>query len=50
MRRLLDPVQHRTMSNACLELRPKLAYEHHLAELLRVYARSGIRDAARGGS
>jgi UDP-glucose:(heptosyl)LPS alpha-1,3-glucosyltransferase len=41
MRQLQDPSTRRAMSEACLALRPKLAYGHHLDELLRIY------DAAR---
>jgi len=38
MRTLLDDGRRRDMSKACLALRPELSYEHHLRELLRVYA------------
>jgi len=37
MRNLLDPQARATMSDACLMLRPRLAYEHHLDELLKIY-------------
>src|SRR5206468_12825605 len=37
MRGLLDAGVRRRMSQACLELRPKLAYERHLRTLLRIY-------------
>ncbi|CAN5583984.1 N/A [soil metagenome] len=40
MQRLLDPDLRARMSAACLELRPKLAYEHHLATLLSIYQRA----------
>jgi UDP-glucose:(heptosyl)LPS alpha-1,3-glucosyltransferase len=38
MRRLLDPALRARMSQACITLRPQLAYEHHLATLLDIYA------------
>src|SRR5205814_1517197 len=34
MRQMLDPDLRARMSQACLALRPKLSYEHHLARLL----------------
>jgi UDP-glucose:(heptosyl)LPS alpha-1,3-glucosyltransferase len=37
MRTLLDPGLRSRMSAACLELRPRLSYEHHLDRLLRIY-------------
>jgi UDP-glucose:(heptosyl)LPS alpha-1,3-glucosyltransferase len=37
MHQLLDPATRQAMSQACLALRPRLAYEHHLDELLRTY-------------
>ncbi|MBC8108482.1 MAG: glycosyltransferase family 4 protein [Anaerolineae bacterium] len=40
MKRMLDPHLRAQMSAACLELRPKLAYEHHLASLLSIYQRA----------
>ena len=39
MRRLLDPELRARMSRACIDLRPKLAYEHHLSTLLAIYSR-----------
>jgi UDP-glucose:(heptosyl)LPS alpha-1,3-glucosyltransferase len=39
MRKMLAPERRRVMSEACLALRPKLSYEHHLAELVRIYRR-----------
>lgn len=39
MKKLLDPDVRAAMSAACLELRPKLAYEHHLSTLLSIYSR-----------
>jgi UDP-glucose:(heptosyl)LPS alpha-1,3-glucosyltransferase len=38
MRQLLDPRRREEMSRACLELRPRLAYAHHLEQLLAVYS------------
>ena len=40
MRKLLDPDRRRAMRDACLELRPKLSYEHHLDELMNIYHRA----------
>lgn len=37
MRKLLDPGLRQRMSAACLELRPRLSYEHHLDRLLEIY-------------
>jgi UDP-glucose:(heptosyl)LPS alpha-1,3-glucosyltransferase len=37
MQKLLDSQARRAMSDACLALRPKLAYEHHLDRLLSIY-------------
>jgi UDP-glucose:(heptosyl)LPS alpha-1,3-glucosyltransferase len=37
MRKLLDPNLLAQMSRACLELRPKLSYEHHLDQLEVIY-------------
>jgi UDP-glucose:(heptosyl)LPS alpha-1,3-glucosyltransferase len=37
MGRMLDPQLRRRMSKACLELRPRLAYENHLGTLLEIY-------------
>ena len=36
--KLLDDGARRTMADACLALRPRLAYERHIDELLAVYA------------
>jgi UDP-glucose:(heptosyl)LPS alpha-1,3-glucosyltransferase len=46
MRRLLDPALRRRMSEACLRLRPKLAYEHHLETVLDVYRQVVARKAS----
>jgi UDP-glucose:(heptosyl)LPS alpha-1,3-glucosyltransferase len=43
MRLMLDGPARLSMHEACLALRPRLAYEHHLDELLRLYERA-IRD------
>jgi UDP-glucose:(heptosyl)LPS alpha-1,3-glucosyltransferase len=43
MRKLLDPERRRAMSEACLALRPRLSYEHHVDELLRIYERARQR-------
>lgn len=37
MHQLLDPTARRAMSEACHALRPRLAYQHHLDELMRIY-------------
>ncbi|MGB7158751.1 MAG: glycosyltransferase family 4 protein [Tepidisphaeraceae bacterium] len=44
MRKLLDPERRRAMSEACLALRPKLSYEHHLDELMKIYDRARRRE------
>jgi UDP-glucose:(heptosyl)LPS alpha-1,3-glucosyltransferase len=48
MRKLMDPALRQQMSRACTELRPRLAYAHHLERLLAVYSglRRGEPDAA----
>jgi hypothetical protein len=46
----MDPARRDQMSRACLELRPRLAYAHHLEQLLAVYAglrRGDSRDSGR---
>jgi UDP-glucose:(heptosyl)LPS alpha-1,3-glucosyltransferase len=37
MRQLLDPARRAAMSRACVDLRPRLSYEHHLDRLLEIY-------------
>jgi hypothetical protein len=37
MRHLLDADTRRAMSEACLQLRPALSYDHHLDQLLAIY-------------
>ncbi len=37
MRKMMDPERREAMSKACLELRPKLSYEHHLDRLVGIY-------------
>jgi UDP-glucose:(heptosyl)LPS alpha-1,3-glucosyltransferase len=39
MVKLDDADRRAAMSRACLELRPRLSYEHHLGELLTIYQR-----------
>jgi UDP-glucose:(heptosyl)LPS alpha-1,3-glucosyltransferase len=43
MRRMLDPERRRAMREACLALRPRLSYEHHVDQLLRIYERARSR-------
>jgi UDP-glucose:(heptosyl)LPS alpha-1,3-glucosyltransferase len=38
MRQMVDSSARREMSQACRALRPRLAYDHHLDELLRLYS------------
>jgi UDP-glucose:(heptosyl)LPS alpha-1,3-glucosyltransferase len=45
MRQMLDDTARRRMHEACLTLRPRLAYEHHLEELLRLYDRAKVSGA-----
>lgn len=40
MNRLADDTTRRTMQDACVALRPALAYEHHLAALMGIYERT----------
>jgi UDP-glucose:(heptosyl)LPS alpha-1,3-glucosyltransferase len=47
MRSMLDPDRRVKMSAACIELRPRLSYEHHLRTLLDIY---GSVISARGGA
>jgi UDP-glucose:(heptosyl)LPS alpha-1,3-glucosyltransferase len=44
MRRLLDATARREMSQACLALRPSLAYENHLDQLIAIYSRAQHRQ------
>ncbi|MEO6436555.1 MAG: glycosyltransferase family 4 protein, partial [Tepidisphaeraceae bacterium] len=37
MQKLMDPQRRAEMSKACLELRPRLSYEHHLDRLEEIY-------------
>jgi UDP-glucose:(heptosyl)LPS alpha-1,3-glucosyltransferase len=37
MRKMLEPQLRQRMSAACLELRPKLSYEHHVNRLIEIY-------------
>ena len=43
MRALLEPDRRTAMARACLQLRPRLAYDRHLDEMLRVYDRAAGR-------
>jgi len=40
MQNLADPATRQSMSDACLALRPRLSFETHLDELLKVYDRA----------
>ncbi|HYO10986.1 MAG TPA: glycosyltransferase family 4 protein [Tepidisphaeraceae bacterium] len=40
MRKLLDPDRRAEMSQACVALRPRLSYEHHLDQLEAIYRRA----------
>jgi glycosyltransferase involved in cell wall biosynthesis len=39
MRKMMDPRRRAEMSAACLELRPRLSYAHHLDQLEGIYER-----------
>jgi UDP-glucose:(heptosyl)LPS alpha-1,3-glucosyltransferase len=39
MKQMLDAQRRGEMAQACLELRPRLSYEHHLDELMLIYKR-----------
>jgi UDP-glucose:(heptosyl)LPS alpha-1,3-glucosyltransferase len=43
MRKMLDDAARNAMHQACLALRPRLAYEHHLDQLMTFYERSIAR-------
>jgi UDP-glucose:(heptosyl)LPS alpha-1,3-glucosyltransferase len=43
LRKMLDDSARKTMHEACLALRPRLAYEHHLDQLMGFYERSVAR-------
>jgi UDP-glucose:(heptosyl)LPS alpha-1,3-glucosyltransferase len=45
LRKLLDDETRRIMSAHCIELRPRLAYERHLDELLRIYEQTRAHPA-----
>jgi glycosyltransferase involved in cell wall biosynthesis len=38
MKKMMDPQGRDEMSKACIELRPKLSYEHHIDRLLAIYS------------
>ena len=42
-KRMLEPPLRARMSAACLELRPRLSYEHHLDQLIQIYQQSVIK-------
>jgi hypothetical protein len=46
MRRLLDEPRRRAMTRACLDLRPRLSYAHHLDRLEALYDQ--VLSPARG--
>jgi UDP-glucose:(heptosyl)LPS alpha-1,3-glucosyltransferase len=48
MRRLLDDAARQRMSDACLALRPRLSYEHHLDQLEALYRSTVTPTAATG--
>jgi UDP-glucose:(heptosyl)LPS alpha-1,3-glucosyltransferase len=43
MNTLCDDARRREMTEACKTLRPKLAYEHHVDELMAIYERAAAR-------
>jgi UDP-glucose:(heptosyl)LPS alpha-1,3-glucosyltransferase len=46
MRKMLDPLRREQMRQACLALRPKLSFEHHVETLLSIYRDvSSVRNA-----
>jgi UDP-glucose:(heptosyl)LPS alpha-1,3-glucosyltransferase len=45
MRKMMDPARRRAMREACLALRPKLSFEHHVDELLKIYDRAKPRES-----
>ena len=49
MTRLLDPDKRRAQRAACLALRPRLSYQHHLDQLESLYAAAALRNAAPAG-
>lgn len=49
MRRMADAELRGRMAKACLELRPKLAYENHLRTLLGIYEQVVTTRASRAG-
>jgi UDP-glucose:(heptosyl)LPS alpha-1,3-glucosyltransferase len=49
MRSMLDPQRRSSMAQACLALRPRLSYEHHLDRLLEIYHRARLHSAAVAG-
>jgi UDP-glucose:(heptosyl)LPS alpha-1,3-glucosyltransferase len=49
VRSLCEDDRRREMSHACIALRPRLAYEHHVDELLAIYQRATARRRQGGG-
>lgn len=45
IRQLLDPHTRRAQREACLDLRPRLSYEHHLDQLEALYTRAKASSA-----
>jgi UDP-glucose:(heptosyl)LPS alpha-1,3-glucosyltransferase len=50
MRKMIDSSVRARMSRACLELRPRLSYDHHLRALLDIYDRAQTASATRAKS
>jgi UDP-glucose:(heptosyl)LPS alpha-1,3-glucosyltransferase len=44
MRKLYDPEARARMSSACLELRPRLAYQHHVDRLMQIYEQCAVQS------
>jgi UDP-glucose:(heptosyl)LPS alpha-1,3-glucosyltransferase len=44
MKKMLDPQLRFHMSTACLELRPRLSYEHHVDRLIQIYEQCAIKE------
>jgi UDP-glucose:(heptosyl)LPS alpha-1,3-glucosyltransferase len=49
MTTLCDDTRRREMTEACKTLRPQLAYEHHVDELMAIYERAMARRGFRDG-
>ncbi|HEY7089073.1 MAG TPA: glycosyltransferase family 4 protein [Tepidisphaeraceae bacterium] len=46
MQKMLDSELRKRMSAACIDLRPKLSYEHHLDRLTQIYGQSAVQSRA----